>query len=137
VAAREEVRDLYAEPSDPNRPTVTFEETSKQLIGETRHPLPAQPGPPARYDYEDQRNGTRNIFLFCEPQAGWRPVAVTTQRTREDFAPQRKWWVDERYPPAAVSRVVLATLTTHKPGSLDETFPPAEAPRVRQKWEFH
>ena len=66
------------------------------MIGETRHPLPAQPGPPARYDYEDQRNGTRNIFLFCEPQAGWRPVAVTTQRTREDFAPQMKWLVDER-----------------------------------------
>ena len=76
------------------------------MIGETRHPLPAQPGHPARYDYEDKRTGTRTIFLFCEPQAGWRQVAVTTQRTRADFAQQRKWWVDERYPPAAVSRVV-------------------------------
>ena len=137
MAAMEDVLDLYAEPYNPKRPTVTFDETSKQLIGETRQPLPAQPGHAARYDYEYKRNGTRNLFLFCEPQAGWRPVAVTTQRTREDFAPQRKWWVDERYPPAAVSRVVLATLTTHKPGSLDETFPPAEAPRVRQKWEVH
>ena len=107
------------------------------MIGETRHPLPAQPGPPARYDYEDQRNGRRNLFLFCEPQAGWRQVAVTTQRTRADFAQQRKWLVDERYPPAAVSRVVLYNLNTHKPGSLYQTFPPAEAPRVRQKLEFH
>ena len=107
------------------------------MIGETRQPLPAQPGHPARYDYEDKRNGTRTIFLFCEPQAGWRHVAVTAQRTREDFAPQMKWWVDERYPHADVIRVVLDTLTTHKPGSLDDTFPPAEAHRVRQKLEFH
>jgi len=107
------------------------------LIGETRQPLPAQPGHPARYDYEDKRNGTRNIFLFCEPQAGWRHVALTAQRTREDFAHQMKWWVDERYPHADVIRVVLDTLTTHKPGSLYDTFPPAEAHRVRQKVEFH
>ena len=107
------------------------------MIGETRQPLPAQPGHPARYDYEDKRTGTRTIFLFCEPQAGWRPVAVTTQRPREDVAPQMKWWVDERYPHADVMGVVLDTLNTHKPGSLDDTFPPAEAHRVRQKVEFH
>jgi hypothetical protein len=137
VAAMEDVLDLYAAPYDPQRPMVTFDETSKQLIGETRQPLPAQPGQPARYDYEYKRNGTRNIFLFCEPQAGWRPVAVTAQRTREDFAHQMKWLVDERYPHADVSRVVLDTLNTHKPGSLYETFPPAEAHRLRQKLEFH
>ena len=133
----EDVVDLSAEPYAPKRPPVTFEETSKQLIGETRQPLPAQPGRPVRYDYEYKRNGTRKIFLVCEPQAGWRHVVVTAQRTMTDFAPQRKWLVEERYPEAEVSRVVLATLTTHKPGSLDETFPPAEAPRVRQKWEVH
>jgi DDE superfamily endonuclease len=137
VAAMEDVLDLYAEPYDPKRPTVTFEETSKQLIGETRPPLPAQPGQPARYDYEYKRNGTRNIFLFCEPQAGWRHVAVTAQRTMEDFAQQMKWLVEERYPHADVIRVVLDNLNTHKPGSLYETFPPAEAHRLRQKLEFH
>ena len=133
----EDVLDLYAEPYDPKRPTVTFDETSKQLIGETRPPLPAQPGHPARYDYEYQRNGTRNLFLFCEPQAGWRHVAVTAQRTMEDFAHQMKWLVDERYPHAEVIRVVLDNLNTHKPGSLYETFSAAEAPRLRQKLEFH
>ena len=133
----EDVLDLYAEPYDPKRPTVTFDETSKQLIGETRPPLPAQPGHPARYDYEYKRNGTRNIFLFCEPQAGWRHVAVTAQRTMEDFAQQMKWLVDERYPHAEVIRVVLDNLNTHKPGSLYETFSAAEAHRLRQKLEFH
>ena len=133
----EDVLDLYAEPYDPKRPTVTFDETSKQLLGETRPPRPAQPGHAARYDYEYKRNGTRNIFLFCEPQAGWRHVAVTAQRTMEDFAHQMKWLVDERYPHAEVIRVVLDNLNTHKPGSLYETFPPAEAHRLRQKVEFH
>lgn len=133
----EDVLDLYAAPYDPKRPQVNFDETSKQLIGETRQPLPPQPGRAARYDYEYKRHGTRNIFLFCEPQAGWRHVEVTAQRTMQDFAHQMKWLVDERYPEAEVIRVVLDNLNTHKPASLYETFPPAEAHRLRQKLEFH
>jgi DDE superfamily endonuclease len=133
----EDVLDLYAEPYDPTRPTVTFDETSKQLIGETRQPLPPRPGQVARYDYEYKRNGTRNIFLVCEPQAGWRHVEVTAQRTMQNFAHQMKWLVDERYPEAEVIRVVLDNLNTHKPGSLYETFAPAEAHRLCQKLEFH
>jgi hypothetical protein len=133
----EDVLDLYAEPYDPQRPKVNFDETSKQLIGETRQPLPARPGHAVCYDYEYKRNGTRNIFLFCEPQAGWRHVVVTEQRTMQDFAHQMKWLVDERYPEADVIRVVLDNLNTHKPASLYETFPPAEAHRMRQKLEFH
>src|SRR5258708_8516238 len=97
VAAMEDVLDLSAAPSDPQRPMVTFAETSKQVSGETRPPLPTQPGQPARYDSEYKRNGTRNIFLFCEPQAGWRPVAVTAQRPKEDFAHQLKWLGEEPY----------------------------------------
>jgi DDE superfamily endonuclease len=133
----EDVLDLYAEPYDPKRPKVNFDETSKQLIGETRPPLLPRPGQAARYDYEYKRNGTRNLFLFCEPQAGWRHVEVTEQRTMEDFAGQMKWLVDERYPKADVIRVVLDNLNTHKVASLYETFPPAEAHRLRQKLEFH
>jgi DDE superfamily endonuclease len=133
----EDVLDLYAEPYDPQRPKVNFDETSKQLIGETRQPLPARPGQGARYDYEYKRNGIRNLFLFCEPQAGWRHFVVTEQRTMQDFAHQMKWLVDERYPEAAVIRVVLDNLNTHKPASLYETFAPAEAHRIRQKLEFH
>jgi transposase len=137
VAAMEEVLDLYAEPYDPTRPLIVFDETSKQLSGETRSPLPARPGQVARYDYEYQRNGTRNIFLLCEPLGGWRHVAVTEQRTMHDFATQMKWLVDERYPHAEVIRVVLDNLNTHKPGALYETFAPAEAHRLCQKLEFH
>ena len=133
----EDVLDLYAQPYDPSRPTVVFDETSKQLIGETRQPLPARPGHVARYDYEYQRKGTRNIFLVGEPQAGWRHVEVTEQRTMHDFAEQMKWLVDERYPQAEVIRVVLDNLNTHKPGALYETFAPAEAHRLCQKLEFH
>ncbi len=92
------------------------------MIGETRPSLPAQQGQAARYDYEYKRNGTRNVFLFCEPQAGWRHVAVTEQRTMQDFAYQMKWLVDERYPEAEVIRVVLDNLNTHKPASLYETL---------------
>jgi DDE superfamily endonuclease len=91
-------------------------------MGETRQPLPARPGHAARYDYEYKRNGTRNLFLFREPQAGWRHVAVTEQRTLPDFAHQMKGLVDERSPDAAVLRVVLDHLNTHKPASLYETF---------------
>jgi hypothetical protein len=133
----EDVLDLYAEPYDPKRPKVNFDESSKQLIGEARQPLAAQPGQAARYDYEYKRNGTRNLFLFVEPQTGWRHVAVTEQRTMQDFAHPMQWLVDERYPEAEVIRIVLDNLNIHKPASLYETFPPAEAHRIRQKLEFH
>jgi hypothetical protein len=137
VAAMEDVLDLYAEPYDPTRPQVNFDETTKQLIQETRQPLPAEPGQPERYDYEYERNGTRNLFLFTEPQAGWRHINVTEQRTMLDFAQQMKWLVDERYPEAEKIRVVLDNLNTHKPASLYEAFTPAEARRLLTKLEFH
>ncbi|MGE3541885.1 MAG: IS630 family transposase, partial [Candidatus Tectimicrobiota bacterium] len=137
VAAMEDVLDLYEEPYDPKRPKVNFDEASKQLIAETRVPLPATPGKPAIYDYAYQRNGTRNLFMFCEPQAGWQHIAVTEHRTMQDFAHQMQWLVDERYPEADMIRVVLDNLNTHKPASLYEAFAPAEARRLLQKLEFH
>ena len=133
----EDVLDLYAEPYDPKRPRVNFDETSKQLIAETRRPLAPRPGQPQRYDYEYERGGTRNLFLFTEPQAGWRHVNVTERRTMVDFAHQMKWLVDERYPQAEVIRVVLDNLNTHKAASLYEAFEPAEARRIIKKLEFH
>jgi transposase len=133
----EDVLDLYEEPYDPKRPKGNFDETSKQLIAETRVPLLPKPGKPALYDYEYQRHGTRNLFMFCEPQAGWRHITVTEHRTMQDFAQQMRWLVDERYPEAARIRVVLDNLNTHKPASLYETFEPAEARRILKKLEFH
>ncbi len=133
----EDVLELYAEPYDPARPVVCFDEVPTQLIAETRQPLPAQPGQPERYDYEYRRNGTCNQFMFVEPAAGWRHVEVTDQRTQLDFAQQMKWLADERYPEADVIRVVLDNLNTHRPASLYEAFTPAEARRILRRLEFH
>ena len=90
---------------------------------------------PTFYDY--QRNGTRNLLLFCEPQVGWRHSAVTAQRTMQDFAEQMRWLIDQRYPEAEVIRVVLNNLNTHKPASLYAAFAPAEARRILKKLKFH
>ena len=94
VARMEDVLDLYAEPYDPKRPVVCFDETSKQLVSEKRSPIPAKAGRRERFDYEYQRNGTRNLFMTCEPLAGWRHVAVTGRRTMTDFAHQMRWLAD-------------------------------------------
>ena len=137
MAAMEDVLDLYAEPYDPDRPVVCFDETSTQLLADVRAPLPAQPGRPRRQDYEYRRAGTRNLFLTCEPLAGWRHVAITERRTMQDFAHQMRWLVDVAYPHAPVVRVVLDNLNTHRMASLYETFPAAEARRIVKRLEFH
>ena len=133
----EDVLDLYAEPYDPDRPVVCFDETSTPLLADTRPPIPVQPGRPRRQDYEYRRGGTRNIFLTCEPLACWRHVAITQRRTMQDFAHQMRWLVDEAYPDAPVVRVVLDNLNTHRMASLYETFPPAESRRIVRRLEFH
>ena len=137
VAHMEDVLDLYAEPYDPQRPVVCFDETSTQLLADTRGPLTAKPGKPKRQDYEYRREGTRNLFLACEPRAGWRHVAVTERRTKEDFARQMQWLADEAYPDVPVVRLVLDNLNTHRMASLYETFPAAEARRIATRLEFH
>jgi hypothetical protein len=133
----EDVLDLYAESYDPNNPTVCFDETSKQLIGETRPPLAPRPGQIARYDYEYERNGTRNLFMFFEPLAGRRHVKVTGRRTKQDFAHCMKWLVDEAYPDADIICIVLDNLNTHTVAALYETFEAPEANRIRKRIEFH
>ena len=133
----EDVLDLYEEPYDPDRPVVCFDETSKQLTTDKSPGIPAKPGQAQRYDYEYKRNGTRNLFMFCEPLRGWRHLEVTERRTAQDFAHQMKWLVDEAYPEAQVVRLVLDNLNTHKLGSLYETHTPAEARRIAKRLELH
>ncbi len=137
VAHMEDVLDLYAEPYDPQRPVVCFDESSTQLLADTREPVPARPGRPKRQDYEYRREGTRNLFLACEPKRGWRHVAITERRTKEDFAQQMRWLVDQAYPDVPVVRLVLDNLNTHRTASLYEAFPPAEARRIAKRLEFH
>ena len=132
----EDILDLYAEPYDPQRPVVCFDETSTLLLADVREPLPAKPGNPRREDYEYRREGTRDLFLACEPLAGWRHVEVTQRRTTEDFAHQMRWLVDQAYPDAQVVRLVLDNLNTHRKASLYQTFPAEEARRITQRLEF-
>jgi hypothetical protein len=133
----EDVLDLYAEPADPQKPTVCFDECPYQMVSETRPVIPAQPGHVQQYDYEYKREGTCNLFMFAEPKQGWRHVTVTDRRTTVDFAHCMKDLVDVYYPHADVIRVVLDNLNTHTPAALYEAFEPAEARRIVRKLEFH
>ena len=133
----EDILDLYAQPYDPRQPMVCFDEQSVQLIAETRRSLTMKPGKPKRFDYEYRRNGTRNLFVFFQPLAGWRHVKVTEQRTKRDFAHCMRDLTDVFFPRAEVIRVVQDNLNTHTPASLYETFEPAEAKRVLDRLEFH
>lgn len=107
------------------------------MIEETRTALPLQAGQVQPYDYEYRRNGTRNLFLFFEPLTAWRHVAVTEQRTAQDFAHQMRWLVEVAYPDADCVEVILDNLNTHKPASLYEAFPPAEANHILKRLAFH
>ena len=133
----EDVLDLYAEPSDPSRPRVCFDECPYQLLDQVREPLPPQPGQPAREDCEYEREGTCNLFVFLEPNLGWRHVEVTKRRTKQDFAQAMKALVDVHFPDAPLIRVVLDNLNTHTPASLYEAFPPEEARHILRRLEFH
>jgi hypothetical protein len=133
----EDVLELYAEPHDPARPVVCFDEASKELRGEVAEPVPPAPGKPAKQDYEYTRHGTANLFVIVEPLAGRRHVTVTERRTARDFAAQMKLLCDVLYPEAEVIRVVLDNLNTHALGSLFATYSPEEAWRLARRLEFH
>lgn len=137
AARMEDVLALYAEPPNPQRPVVCFDETPRQLIGEARVPTRAEPGKRARFDYEYVRNGTANVFMFIDVNRPWRHAKVTDQRTALDFADCMKDLVDVHYPQAQRIRVVLDNLSTHSPGALYERFTPAEARRILDRLEFH
>lgn len=133
----EDVLDVYTQPYDPLRPQVCMDETSKQLLSDVREALPAQAGQPQRVDYEYQREGVADLFMFFEPLAGKRFVQVTDQRTRKDWAHAMKTLADEIYPQAEKIVIVMDNLNTHSPISFYETFEPQEARRLANCFEFH
>jgi hypothetical protein len=133
----EDVLEVYTRPYDPKRPQVCLDEASKQLVAQTRTPLPLAPGQAAREDYEYERCGTANLFMLFEPLAGKRHVKVSARRTAADFAAVIKELVDEVYPAAEKIVLVMDNLNTHKPASLYEVFEPAEARRLLEKLEIH
>jgi hypothetical protein len=133
----EDVLDVYVRPPDPRRPLVCMDEASKQLVKETRPRLPAQPGQPARYDAEYERAGVRNVFLAVAPLVGWRGIAVTEHRTRRDWAAFMRTVAETVFPTAERIVVVQDNLNTHGPASFYEAYPPAEARRLAERFEFH
>ncbi len=133
----EDVLEVYERPIDKNRPLICMDECPKQLIGETRLPIPMRPGKAECYDHEYVRNGTCNLFMFSAPLLGWRRVTVTERRTRQDWAEQIRRLVDEDFPEAEKVVLVMDNLNTHGPASLYEAFAPEEAKRIRDRLEIH
>ncbi len=133
----EDVLEVYKRPYDSRFPQVCMDEVSKQLLRDTRESLPMKPGRLERVDYEYERGGVVNLFMFSEPLVGRRWVDVTEHRTKVDWAHQIKELVDERYPKAERIVLVMDNLNTHTPASLYEAFPPAEAKRLADKLEIH
>jgi hypothetical protein len=133
----EDILEVYHRPHDPERPVVCLDKTSKQLIAETRVPIPAKPGRPARHDYEYERNGTANLFMLFGPLEGWRHVEVTDRHTAMDYAHLLKQLSDDHFPDAAKIVLVQDNLNTHKPASLHEAFPAKEARRLVERFEWH
>jgi hypothetical protein len=133
----EDVLEVYQRAYDAKRPVVCLDETSKQLIGEVRPPLPTAPGQVGRYDGEYVRNGVANLFMAFEPLAGWRHVQVTDHRCRTDWAAFVKGLVDGRYKDAVKIVLVMDQLNIHTPASLYEAFPPEEAKRLADRLEIH
>jgi len=133
----EDILEVYQRPYDRQRPLVCLDESSKQLIAETRVPIAAKPGQPGRHDYEYRRNGTANLFMMFAPLEGWRHVKVTDRHTAVDYAQVLKELSDTHFPGSAKIVLVQDNLNTHKPASLYEAFPPAEARRLVERFEWH
>jgi transposase len=133
----EDVLEVYTRPYDPLRPQVCMDETSKQVLRDTRAALPMAPGRSRREDYEYERGGVANVFMFTEPLAGRRWVDITEHRTKVDWAQQIGELVEERYPEAERIVLVMDNLNTHSPASLYEAFDPERARRLCEKLEIH
>lgn len=133
----EDVLEVYHRPFDERRPLVCLDEVPVQLVGETRTPLPAAPGQPARYDYEYVRNGTANLFMVFQPLLGVRWVKATERRTARDLAEVLRELVEGIYDQARKVVLVTDNLNTHTPACLYEAFEPARARRIAEKLEWH
>lgn len=137
VAHMEDILDLYQQPYAPQRPVVAMDEKPVQLIREVRAPLPAEPGQPERIDYEYERNGTAEVFLFTEPLTGWRRASVRERRTARDWAEEIRHLLEVDYPEAEKVILVCDQLNTHIIAALYQTFPAAQARALARRLEIH
>ena len=137
VANMEDVLEVYQRPRNPKRPLVCLDETSKQLIAETRPPIPMKPGRKTRQDYEYERNGVANLFMMFAPLEGWRHVKVTGRHAAVDYAQVLKDLSDTHFPGASKIVLVQDNLSTHTAASLYAAFPAPEARRLAERFEWH
>jgi hypothetical protein len=133
----EDVLAVYERPYDENAPVICMDEKPYQLLGDTREPLPMEPGAARREDNEYKRGGTCSIFIFTEPLSGWRYAQASARRTKKDWARYIKRLLDEQYPGTYKIILVMDNLNTHVISSLYETFPAEEAFRLAQRLEIH
>jgi hypothetical protein len=133
----EDVLEIYKLPYDSKRPVLCMDEMPKQLLAQTRDPIPGQAGQIAKEDYEYKRNGVADLFMVFEPLQGKRYVEVTEKRRRIEWATVMKHVADAIYPEAEKIIVVMDNLNTHTPSSFYETFEPEEARRLVERFEFH
>ena len=133
----EDVLEVYTRPHNPRFPQVCLDETSTQLLGESRIPIPARPGRYQCQDYEYRRQGVANLFMCYEPLGSWRQVMVRERRTKADWAWCIKELLEVHFSQAEKVILVMDNLNTHTPGSLYEVFPPQEARELAQRLEIH
>lgn len=133
----EDVLEVYHRAHDPRRPLVCLDETTKQLVKETRDPLPMESGQPERFDCEYERNGVGTLFMMVAPLEGWRAVRTTEQKKRVDYAHCLQWLSDVRFAQADKIVLVNDNLNTHQAASLYQAFAPDEARRLMERFEFH
>ena len=133
----EDILAVYKRPRDEDCPLVCLDETSKQLLADTRPPIPMKPGQAARGDYEYKRNGTANLFMMFAPLEGWRHIEITDRRTAIDYAHALEALSDTHFKDAKKIILVQDNLNTHKPASLYEAFLPDKARRLVERFEWH
>jgi DDE superfamily endonuclease len=136
VASMEEVLETYEKPYDPACPVICMDEQPVQLLKETRTPIPATTTHGKRVDYEYERAGTANIFMFAEPLAGWREVAVREKKTKLDWATEMARLLEGRYADCAKVILVCDNLNTHTKGAFYEAFEPKRARQLVRRLEF-
>ena len=133
----EDVLEVYQRPYNPNIPQICRDEQPVQLIQETRTPLPLEPGKPERYDYEYERNGATNLFMFSQPLIGWRRASVREKKTALDWAEEIRVLLEEDFPQSEKIALVCDNLNTHTPASLYKAFEPGHARALVERLEIH
>lgn len=133
----EDVLEVYQRDYGEEEVLVCLDETSKQLVQETRQPLPGGPGRVPAHDCEYRRQGVSNLFMLFAPLEGWRRVEVTGRRTRTEWARVVRKLVDDDYPEKERIVLVMDNLNARHPASLYEAFEPAEAQRIANRLEIH